>query len=146
MARNSAWIVIDRPASDVFPRLVEADARLRWVEGLVSSQPLDGGETRVGSRFRERIEQHGLSTTVETTVDELDPPRGLALRVDGRGFTARTETRLDEQDGRTTVTSEIETKVGGLAGKVVGGVVARQAQGSLERSLEALKRLVEDKP
>ena len=128
----------------MFPRLVEADARLRWVDGLASSEPLDGSAIRVGSRFRERLEQHGLSTTVETTVDELDAPRSLALRVAGKGFTARTETRLDERDGRTTVTSAIETKPrGGLAGKVVGAVVTRQAQGSLERSLEALKRLVE---
>lgn len=143
MPSNTASVVIDRPATAVFPHLVDRDARLRWVEGLTSSEPLDGSETRLGSRFRERIEQHGLATTVETTVDELDPPRGLALRVTGKGFSARTRTNLEERDGRTTVRSEIETTVSGLAGRVVGGMVARQAQGSLERSLQALKRLVE---
>lgn len=143
MPRNEASLTIERPAGAVFPWLLDVDKRLRWVEGLTSSEPLDAGAARAGSRFRERISQHGVSIDAETTIDELDPPRALALRVKGRGFTARTSTRLEEQDGRTRVTSVLETKVGGLTGRVVGGVVGRQAQGSLERSLGTLKRLVE---
>ena len=137
-------MAIDRPAADIFPWLLDVDKHLRWVEGLTSSEPLEPGEPRLGSRFREGIAQHGLSTTVETTIDELDPPRSLALQVAGRGFKARTTTRLEEQDGHTRVVSILETKVAGLAGRVVGGVVSRQAQGSLERSLQKLKQLVEN--
>lgn len=136
-------MTIERPAAEIFPWLLDVERRLRWVEGLTSSEALDPGEPRVGSRFRESVSQHGLSTTVETTIDELQPPRSLALRVQGRGFKARTTTRLDDQGDRTLVVSALETKVGGLAGRVVGGVVSRQAQGSLERSLQRLKELVE---
>lgn len=143
MPRNEASVAIDRPPAAVFPWLLEVDRRLRWVEGLTSSQALDQGEPGVGSRFRETVSQHGISITVETTIDELEPPRSLALRVEGRGFEARTTTRLEEHEGGTRVVSVLETKVGGIAGRVVGGVVSRQAQGSLERSLETLKQCVE---
>lgn len=143
MPRNEASIEIGLPAAEVFPWLLERERRLQWVEGLEASEPLDGDETRPGSRFRETIAQHGLRTTVETRVEALEPLRRLVLAVDGRGFDVRTETRLEERDGRTLVVSAIETKVGGLKGRMVGGVVARQAQGSLERSLAKLKHQVE---
>jgi carbon monoxide dehydrogenase subunit G len=143
VARSESSVVIDRPPDVVFPGLLETDRRLRWVEGLAASEPLEAGEPRVGSRFRESIAQHGFSASVETTIDELDPPRSVSLRVDGRGFDARTTTRLERQGGGTRVVAALETKVGGLAGRVVGGVIAKQAQGSLDRSLAKLKQLVE---
>jgi carbon monoxide dehydrogenase subunit G len=141
--RNEASVDIERPAEAIFPWLLERDKRLQWVEGLESSDPLDGPEPRAGSRFRETIAQHGLRTTVETRIAEIDPPRRLTLAVDGRRFEVRTETRLEERDGRTRVVSSIDTKVRGLGGRVAGAVVSSQAQGSLERSLATLKRLVE---
>jgi carbon monoxide dehydrogenase subunit G len=141
--RNEAAVDIERPAAQVFPWLLERERRLQWVEGLESSESLDGPEPRAGSRYRETIAQHGLRTTVETRIAELDPPRRLTLAVAGRRFEVRTETRLEERDGRTRVASTIDTKVRGLGGRVAGAVVSSQAQGSLERSLQALKRLVE---
>jgi carbon monoxide dehydrogenase subunit G len=141
--RNEASVDIERPAQDVFPWLLEREKRLQWVEGLESSESLDGQEPRAGSRFRETIGQHGLRTTVETRIDQLEPPHRLTLAVAGRSFGVRTETRLEERHGRTRVVSTIDTNVRGIAGRMAGGVITRQAQGSLERSLQTLKRLVE---
>ena len=50
---------------------------------------------------------------------------------------------LEERDGRTRVASTLQTSGGGMTGRMLGSVVARQAQGSLERSLQRLKQLVE---
>lgn len=143
MPRSEASVEIDRPASEVFPWLLERERRLRWVDGLEASEALDAGEPAVGSRFRETLSQRGTSATVETTVAELDPPRRITLAVDARGLTARTETTLAETSGGTRVTSALDTTARGMAGRLVAAVVARQAQGSLERSLQTLKRLVE---
>jgi uncharacterized protein YndB with AHSA1/START domain len=143
VARSEASVEIARPAATVFPWLVDVDRRLRWVDGLEASEPLEPGEPRAGSRFRETLSQHGLRTTVETTVERLDAPREIALAVRGRGVAARTITTLTEQDGRTLLRSALETDRRGVAGRLVGGVVARQAGASLERSLQRLKELVE---
>jgi uncharacterized protein YndB with AHSA1/START domain len=143
MALSEASVEIARPAADVFPWLLDVDKRLQWVDGLVSSEPLDGPEPRTGSRYREVLSQYGVRTTVETTIQRLEPPRDLSLRVRTRGLDATTHTRLEERDGATHVVSSLETRASGLAGRVVGSVAARGAQGSLERSLATLKRLVE---
>jgi hypothetical protein len=123
--------------------LLDAERRLQWVDGLESSEPVEPGETSVGSRFRETLAQAGVRATVETRVDTLVPPREIALVVTTRGLMIRTHTVLDERDGRTRIASTLETSGGGMTGRMLGSVVARQAQGSLERSLERLKRLVE---
>jgi carbon monoxide dehydrogenase subunit G len=143
VALSEASIEIARRAEDVFPWLLDVEKRLQWVDGLVSSEPLDGERPRHGNRYREVLEQHGLRTPVETTIHVLDPPRELSLRVRAHGLAATTHTRLEEADGRTRVTSSLETDATGLAGRMIGIVVARQAQGSLERSLARLKQLVE---
>lgn len=143
MARSEATVDIARPAADVFPWLLDVEKRLRWVDGLVSSEPLDGPEPEAGSRYREVLSQHGVRTSVETTIERLEPPRELALRVRARGLDATTRTRLEELDSATRVIASLETRGSGLAGRLVGGVVARQAQGSLERSLARLKQLLE---
>lgn len=143
MARSEASIEIERPAATVFPWLLDVERRLRWVDGLEASVPIDAGEVRVGSRFRETLAQAGVRTTVETRVDTLEPPSRIALVVTTRGLTVRTHTTLEERDGRTRVASTLETSGGGMAGRMLGAVVARQAQGSLERSLAELKLLVE---
>jgi hypothetical protein len=143
VAVSKASIRISRRAAEVFPWLLDVEKRLQWVDGLASSEPLDGPEPRAGSRFREVLERRGVRTPVETTIDVLEPPRELSLRVRARGLAATTHTRLEEDDGGTRVTSSLETHATGLAGRFVGGVVARHAQGSLERSLARLKELVE---
>ena len=142
-ARVQASVEIERPPSEVFPWLVETDKRLRWVDGLESSEPLDGGEPRSGSRFREVLAQAGVRLTVETTIDHFDPPRGFSLRVRGRGVDATSETRVEATGAGSRVVSTIVTEVGGLKGRLVGGMVARQTQTSLERSFATLKNIVE---
>lgn len=141
--RSEASVEIDRPAAEVFGWLLDRERRLRWVDGLEASESLDAGDPAVGSRFRETLSQHGLNATVETTIAELDPPRRITLVVDARGLHARTETTLAEAGGRTRVVSALDATARGMAGRLVAGVVARQAQGSLERSLARLKALVE---
>ncbi len=143
MQRNEHSVEIARPASDVFPWLVDADKRVRWVDGLEASEQLDPGEPGVGTRFRETMAVPGYRLTVEVTIERLEPAREVAIHTTGRGFEARAVNRTEERDGGTRLTATLETDVKGLAGRVVGGIVGRQAQRSLEQSLATLKRLLE---
>ena len=59
-----------------------------------------------------------------------------------RGVTARAESRLEERDGITQLTSSLDLRLGGLA-RLAGGVASRQTQRSLEQSLARLKALLE---
>ncbi|HWH04809.1 MAG TPA: SRPBCC family protein [Gaiellaceae bacterium] len=139
MARAEASIEIERPAAVVFPWLVEPGLRLRWVDGLVASEPDGDG------RYRETMAAGGRSVDVTSTVSRLDEPHAVDVDMSGRGVTARAESRLEERDGRTRVTSSLDLQLGGLL-RFAAGAAAHQAQRSLERSLARLKELVEAAP
>jgi carbon monoxide dehydrogenase subunit G len=136
VARSQASITIERPAADVFPWLVDPEKRLQWVTGLRSSEPLD--ETR----FREVVQEYGQRVEATATIARREPPHTLDVTMTGRGFEARAEHRLSEEEGRTRLTSSFDVKLGGL-GRFAGGIVGRQMQRSVEQSLARLKDVLE---
>ncbi len=136
MARSEASIEIDRPAAEVFPWLVEPEKRLQWVTGLRSSESID--ETS----YREVMEEHGQRFEGTARVLREDPPHALDVEMKGRGFTARAESRLTEENGRTQLTSSFDLTLAGVF-RFAGAIVGRQAQRSLERSLARLKEVLE---
>lgn len=136
MASSRASVEIARPAEEIFPWLVDPGRRLRWVSGLVSSQPLGDG------RYRESMQQAGRHIEVTSTIVASEEPRHLAVRSVGRGVTAHGEHRLEPTAAGTRLTSSLDLQLGGLL-RFAGGVAAGQAQRSLERSLARLKELLE---
>jgi carbon monoxide dehydrogenase subunit G len=136
MGASAATVKIARPAAEVFPWLLDPDRRLQWVSGLVSSEQTGEGT------YREVVQEHGQRLEATATVIRHEPPRALEIELRGRGFTARAVSQLRETDGGTTLSSSLDVQLGGL-GRFAGGLVGRQTQRSLERSLARLKELLE---
>ena len=143
MHRNAHTVEIERPAAAIFPYLVSADERLRWMGVLVASEQLTEGPPALGSRFRDVFEDQGHRIRVEAEIVAWEPNRRLATRLRGSAFEATATTRLDERDGLTRLATEIETDYQSLAVRLMAGVVTRHAQNRLEADLAALKELVE---
>jgi uncharacterized protein YndB with AHSA1/START domain len=141
--RIAAEVDIARPAAEIFPYLVEADKRLRWVHGLVESTPLDDGRPRAGTRFRDVVVDHGQRTTIDAEVERYEPSHGLTARLEARGFVSRVSYRLDEEDGRTHVDCTVETQFTMRVARLLAPVVTRHAQKAIENSLRRLKELLE---
>jgi uncharacterized protein YndB with AHSA1/START domain len=137
-------VEIARPAADVFPYLVESEKRRQWVHGLVESTPLDGGEPRVGSRFRDVVVDHGQRTTVDAEIERYEPDDALTARLEAKGFVSRVSYELQELDGRTLVACTLETEFTMRVARLVGPLVTRHAQKALDGSLEKLKRVLQE--
>ena len=144
MPRNESQVEIARPAADIFPYLVESEKRRQWVHGLVESTPLDDGEPRVGSRFRDVVVDHGQRTTVDAEVERYEPDDALTARLQARGFVSRVSYELQEVDGRTRVACTLETEFTVRVARLVGPLVTRHAQKALDTSLQKLKRVLEE--
>jgi carbon monoxide dehydrogenase subunit G len=135
--RNEVSIEISAPPDAVHARLVRPEERLRWVAGLVES------EETAPSRFREVVADHGVRTevVVETVRDE---PLAVDARMTNRHLEATVRNRLEPTEAGTRLTVTVESEYRGFLARAAGGLVTRHAQSSLERSVQSLKRLVED--
>ena len=143
MSRTDHSVEIARPPEVVFRHLLEPELMKRWIGGLVEFTPLDEGP-RLGSRSRQRVEQAGRTWEVESEIVELVPERRLAARTTASTFTTVLAYDLEPtDDGGTRLTGTVETKFGGLGGRLLGGVAARAAERKLASDLERLKTLLE---
>jgi carbon monoxide dehydrogenase subunit G len=134
---NEAAVEIAAPPEAVHLRLVRPEDRLRWVAGLVESE-----ETAPG-RFREVVSDHGVRQEVEVETVR-DEPLAVDARMTNRHLRATVRNRLEPTDTGTRLTVTVESEYRGFLARAAGGLVTRHAQSSLERSVQNLKRLVEE--
>lgn len=134
---------IEAPASTVFPYLVEADKRLEWMGALEESEPLTAGAPQVGSRWRDVFVDHGQRVELEAELVEYEPNRRLRVRLDHPGFASTSTQEVEEVNGRTRVSTVIETEYRMLAARLAARIVTRHAQKRLEADLAGLKALME---
>ena len=141
--RNEHTVEIAAPPGDVFPWLVGAEERLRWMGALVESEALDNEPPAVGSRFRDVFEDHGQRIELEAELVTYEPPHALEVRLVADAFEATSRSRLEQDGPATRLTAQIETTYKALAARLLGPVVTRHAQKQLESDLARLKDLVE---
>ncbi len=110
---------------------------------LVDSEQLTEGAPGHGTRFRDVFEDHGQRVEIDAEVVEYEPDERFATRLRSKLFKATASQRLEERDGRTRVTTVIETEYTSTLARLMSGVITRHAQHRLEADLQRLKELVE---
>jgi uncharacterized protein YndB with AHSA1/START domain len=143
MERSEHTVEIEAPRDRVFAWLVEPELMLRWIGGLREFHPLDP-EPGVGARSRQVVDLAGRRMEVESRITAFEPERLVAAELDGKGFHVDTRHELEDDGDGTLVCAAAHTRLSGLAGRLLGGVVERGAQRKLEGDLARLKRLVEE--
>jgi len=143
MERSEHRIEIEAPRERVFAWLVEPELMLRWIGGLREFHPLDP-EPGVGARSRQVVDVAGRRMDVESRITAFEPGRLVAAELDGKGFHVDTRHELEDDGDGTLVRAEARTRLSGIAGRLLGGVVERGAQRKLEGDLARLKQLVEE--
>ena len=143
MERSEHTIEIEAPRDRVFSWLVEPELMLRWIGGLREFHPLDP-EPGVGARSRQVVDLAGRRMEVESRITAFEPEHVVAAELDGKGFHVDTRHALEDDGDGTIVRAEAQTRLSGIAGRLLGGVVDRGAQRKLEGDLARLKQLVEE--
>ena len=138
-------IEIDAPAERVWDVVMDPRRLGEWVSAHRDVQ-WDGGELGEGDSFKQTLRLGGIDTGIEWTVVELERPRRAVWKGAGPArSTAHVVYELREQGGRTAFdyVNSFDLPggaLGRLAGRVAGAAKGRR---EAERSLDALKRLIE---
>lgn len=137
--RFSTTTEIAAPPERVYECLTDPEGYAAWMSGLVHVERLTGGPFAAGTRWRKvrRFERRESAEVFEVTA--ADPPRALAMYVDGTQGSSgkgayRFHYRLREgAGGRATTCLELKVEIDlpGLFAKLLG----RMARGSLQRAI-----------
>ncbi len=143
MPTNEYSVEIDRPAAQVFPHLVTSERRMRWMGALKESKQVTDGQPGQGTRFEDVFEDHGQRFEIASEIVEYSPPDTLKLELEGSAFESVVTQTLAESDGKTTLTTKIDTEYHSALARLMSGVVTGHAQKQLEEDLERLKQQLE---
>ena len=142
MHRNEHAVEIEAPREDVFRWLTEPELMQQWIDGLLEFEPRDPGPA-LGSRSRQVMRIKGRNFELDSEITAFEPPEGLDVRIDHKGFESTSRYRVEESDGVSRVTATIETSYKLFANRLLAGLVTREAQKKLVGDLARLMELVE---
>jgi uncharacterized protein YndB with AHSA1/START domain len=148
-----AEVEIDRPAAQVFRWLAEDERVKKWVGGLTEirqvSAPADGGE--VGKKFRMVEYYNEQRVEMEMDVTKFEKDRALSILVSSigdpnNGFTETGDYTLSEQNGKTRVRFDVQTRYSGFVLRLLEPLITPKAKEKLEEDFHRLKELAEAEP
>jgi uncharacterized protein YndB with AHSA1/START domain len=148
-----AEIVVDRPAPQVFRWLAEDDRVKKWVGGLTEirqvSAPASGGE--VGKKYRIVEYYNGQRADMEMEVTKYEKDRALSLLISSVGdpnnaFSETGDYTLSEQNGKTRLRFEVQTKYSGFVLRLLEPMITPKAKEKLQEDFQRMKELVEAEP
>lgn len=143
MSAHRAVVEIRRAPEIVFAAMTDPATVVKWVGGLVASEPLTDTGLVVGARSREVIRDGKREIVVLSTVTAVEPDRRLVMRLEGTGMTADTDFRLTPLgEGRTRVEHELRATYSGILRWIefiFRGAVQRKVEADLARLKEYLE-------
>lgn len=127
------------PPEAVFGVLADGCRYADWVVGAKKIRDADASWPEPGSRFHHTVGIGPLTIDDSSSVEEVDPPRSITLKVRARpAGVGRVRVELSPaEDGGTDITMS-EEAVSGLAARIDNPVQRALLKG---RNIEALRRL-----
>jgi uncharacterized protein YndB with AHSA1/START domain len=131
---------VDRPPSEVFAYLTDAESLPEWQSGAVEARW--EGEKAPGAHVTEVRKFLGRRMESELEVTEYEPDRRFALKVLSGPVPFSVEHTLEPRDGGTRLTFVGEGEPGGFF-KLAEPIVARTAERQFKGDFETLKDVLE---
>lgn len=140
MIRVELELEIERPAQEVFDRLVDVERLPEWQSSAVRSHL--GGPMGVGARIHETRRLLGREAHSELEVAAFEPPRRLTLRTLRGPVKVDVDHRLESEGDGTVLHVVAEADPGSIL-RLAKPLLTRQAEHELRTDFERLKQLLE---
>jgi uncharacterized protein YndB with AHSA1/START domain len=148
-----AEVQIDRSAPQVFRYLTDDDLVKKWISGLVeiksTATPADGSQ--FGRKYQVGEVYEGERVDMEMTVTRFEKDRALSLYIvslgdPSDGFTETGDYTLAEENGKTRLRFEVQTKYLGFVPRLLEPFITHAATKKLNEDFRRMKQLVEAEP
>ena len=141
-------IEIDARPSQVFYWLDDPDRVMKWVSNLVENEELHQTANRIGSTFRQVVDENGRRLELQGSVTGYEPDQRLAVHLQGKDFELDVDYRLEELAGRTRLTQHSQVRFRGLMkpmGLLMRPFFRKAALKQLDQNFAKLKDLCESR-
>jgi uncharacterized protein YndB with AHSA1/START domain len=147
MSKLEREIHIDASAEAVYDKLTDPNCLGEWVSVHDALEEAPSGNVEVGDTLVQRMKVAGRKFKITWHVDEADRPSRVVWT--GKGpmgskATATYEIKANGGDGVTFSYMNEYKLPGGALGKLAGRAVVGASGGEADKSLENLKKLIED--
>jgi uncharacterized protein YndB with AHSA1/START domain len=135
-------VVVDRPPSEVFAYVIDADKLPEWQEGVIEARKETEGPVAAGTRFTEVRKFLGRRMESSVEVTEFEPDRTFTLKTTAGPVPFTIAQHFEPANGGTRIRVTGKGEPGGFF-KVAEPLVGRQVKRFLEHSFATLKDLLE---
>ena len=147
MSKLEREIRIDASPEEVYDKLIDPDCLGEWVTIQEELEEAPEGDLEQGDTVVQRMKVAGQSFKVSWRVDEAERPSRIVWTGKGpMGAKARAVYEIESVNGGGSVftyTNEYDLP-GGPVGKIAGSAIVGASGGEADRSLERLKKLIEE--
>jgi carbon monoxide dehydrogenase subunit G len=147
MTRLHRRIETRLPIERAFAHIADFSTSSGWDPGIATSERLDPGAVRVGSRFRLGVRMQGRVSPMEYRITVLDPDRRVVLEGVGSMIRAVDEIRFEATAGGTAIDYTADIRLGGLLGLAqpfLGRTFDKITKAALDGMLERLNRMADE--
>ena len=145
--RTEAQTVINKPAAEIMPWVIEPDKLKQWVGGFVSSKDISNIGMKVGTMGETVVADPNRPDVRFTLQDELtayEPGKLIELKISSPGaFHGTVRYELSEAAGATTVTFKGQFEYDQWWARLMEPLITPSAQKKSEEDLARLKKAVE---
>ena len=134
---------IERPLEEVFEFMADLDKLPLWLDGCKKAWSPDGDGRGVGARIIHEDEFMGQTFEAKFDVIEWEDNERTVFEAISGPFRGTSEENFEADGDETIVEIRVKGEPAGFL-KAVGFMAKRQAQAQLNRSLDNLKRVLEN--
>jgi carbon monoxide dehydrogenase subunit G len=134
---------IERPVQEVFEFMADLDKLPLWLDGCRKAWSPDGDGRNVGARIIHEDEFMGQTFEAKFDVLEWEENSRAVFEAISGPFRGTSEETFSSDGDDTVVVIRVRGEPAGFL-KAVGFMAKRQAQAQLNRSLDNLKRVLEE--
>ncbi len=106
----TAETTIAKPPEEVFPWIAEPENARKWQPGVKETEILAATPDRIGTTFRETVEEDGGALDMEGTITEFVPDRLIGFQIRSRVHDFAVRYRVEAEGRNTKVSIEADIR------------------------------------